>query len=98
MRVAVLDNSGHLVAVKTTTKPKPTDVDAGDLPVGGKFKWNGKTFIPVGFGFGKPKRPTVDRDRATYLLIRALLDGKPIPQECRDWCRWYETHNERKQG
>jgi hypothetical protein len=48
----------------------------------------------VGFGQGKPKRPDVDRDRAVYLLIKALIDGAPIPQECRTWCAWYEKHGQ----
>lgn len=95
MRVAVLDDKGRLVAVRNVSKPKPADVDAGDLPADGRYYYDAgrATFIPVGFGNGKIKRPAVDRDRAFYLLTTALTEGRPIPQECRDWCRWYERHN-----
>src|SRR3546814_1596930 len=69
------------------------DVPCGDLPADGTYYHNGKTFVPVGFGHVKPRRPDVDRDSTVYLLIKALLDGTPIPQECRNWCDWYEKYN-----
>jgi hypothetical protein len=96
MRVAVLDPRGRLTGTREVDKPKRGDIDAGDLPADGSYKWIGTTFVPVGFGFGKPKPPGVDRDRAVFLLIRALTEGRPIPQECRDWCNWWERHHERK--
>lgn len=92
MRVAVLDKNGKLIGARNVAKPKPDDVDAGDLPANGKYTWNGKTFIPEGFGHGKPRAPKVDRDKAFYHAMTALLDGRPIPQEVRDWCAWYERH------
>lgn len=92
MRVAVLDDQKRLVGARTVTKPKPTDIDAGDLRADGSYYWSGQTFTPVGHGHGKPAKPPVDRDRAVYLMMRALLDGKPIPQEVRDWCDWYERY------
>src|SRR3546814_9050647 len=61
-----------------------TGVQTCALPI------SGSTFIPRGHGFGKPKRPGVERDHAIYLLMRALIKGQPIPQECADWCEWYE--------
>lgn len=96
MRVAKLDDRNRLVGTTEKKKPGPKDIDAGDLRADGSYKWDPrqKTFIPVGFGFGKPKPPSVDKDRAIYMALRALLDGRPIPQECRDWCDWYERHHD----
>lgn len=95
MRVAKLDQRGHLIGERQASKPKADDVEIGDLPVDGSYKYDvkRKTFVPVNHGFGKPMRPGVDRDRAMYLLIKALVDGRPIPQECRDWAAWYERYN-----
>lgn len=95
MRVAQLDGRGRLVGEKHKAKPGKSDIDIGDLPADGSYFWDAKarTFVPVGFGHGKPKPPGVDRDRAVYLLMTALIDGRPIPQECRDWCDWYERYH-----
>ena len=92
MRVAVFDAKGRLVGVRNVQKPRLGDVDAGDLPADGQYRWTGKTFEPVGYLAGKPKAPAVNRDRATFLALRALLNGHPIPQEVRDWCDWYERN------
>lgn len=91
-RVATLDANGVLIGVRNISKPKNTDVECGDLPADGSYRWDGKTFIPLGFGQGKPKRPTVSRDRAIYLTFKALIAGNPIPEECRTWCDWFERH------
>lgn len=93
MRVAVLDPRKRLINTRTVKSAKPDDIDAGDLPADGSYWWNGQTFIPVGFGAGKPQRPEVDRDRAVYLMMRAMLDGTPVPHECRAWCDWYARHH-----
>lgn len=100
MRIARLDDRGHLIGARDVKSPKPDDIDCGDLPADGSYKWDAanRTFVPLGFGFGKVTMPKVDRDRAVYLLIKALTEGNPIPQECREWCDWYEQHNERKDG
>lgn len=94
MRVAVLDAQGVLIGAKETDKPKKGAVPCGDLPANGKYRWDagGQKFIPVGFGHGKPKRPEVDRDRAVYLALKALLEGRPLPQEVRTYVEWYERH------
>ena len=100
MRIARLDDRGRLIGAREVKSPKVDDIDCGDLPADGSYKWDTKAraFVPVGFGFGKPTPPGVDRDRAVYLLIKALTEGKPIPQECLDWCAWWERHHERKGG
>lgn len=96
MRVAKLDDKNRLIGTTEKKKPGANDIDAGDLRADGSYKWDPKqkTFIPAGFGFGKPKPPSVDKDRAIYMALRALLDGRSIPQECRDWCAWYERHHD----
>lgn len=91
IRVAVLQKNGLLTGVVMKAALGPNDVDAGDLRADGTYRWTGSTFVPLGHGHGKPKRPDVGRDRAVYLLMRALLEDKPIPQECADWCAWYEN-------
>ena len=90
MKIAKLDENGVLIGTIKRAKPRKGDVDCGDLPTDGKYFWNGDTFIPVGFGQGKPKPPAVSRDRAVYLMMRAAIDGTPVPQECSIWCDWYE--------
>lgn len=94
VRVAILDETKRLVGARTVSKPAKDDIEIGDLVPDGRYYLhpNG-AFVPVGFGMGKPKRPPVDRDRATFLALRALMDGKPIPHEVRLWCDWYERHN-----
>lgn len=94
MRVAVFDEKNRLTGVRNVQKPKAGDVDAGDLPADGSYYWDAarRAFIPVGFGHGKVRAPSTSRDRAMYLLMTALIEGRPIPQECRDWCNWYERH------
>lgn len=96
MRVAVLDKAGRLVGSREVADPLPDDIDAGDLPADGTYKWfhKNKQFVPVGFGFGKPRRPGVDRDRAVYLALSALIDGRPIPQEVKNWRDWYKVNHE----
>ena len=98
MRVAILDKAGRLVGSRQTDDPSPNDIEYGDLPQDGTYKWVSKDsrFVPVNFGFGKPRRPGVDRDRAIYLALAALIDGRPIPQDVRTWCDWYKQNHEVK--
>lgn len=96
-RVAVLDGDGKLVGFKTVKTPKPADLtveDECDLPTDGSYRWDERTraFLPVGHVLKKPARPPVSQDYALYLMLRALLDGTPIPEECRQWCGWYREN------
>ena len=95
MRVAVLDEKGLMIgAYDAAPGDDATDlINAGDLPADGSYRWDGQTFIPMGHGHGKPTRRTVGSDKAVYLFMRAMIDGTPIPQECADWCTWYERFN-----
>lgn len=90
MRVAVLDRRGFLIGAKEVKKPKDVDIDCGDLPTDGSYRFVDGVFVPKGFGKGKPRRSGVDRDRAVYEALTALIEGRPIPQEVRDWCAWYK--------
>lgn len=92
MRVAVIDPKGWLVGARETDKPGKGAIDAGDLPADGSYRWDGERFIPRGHGHGKPNKSQTGHLRATALLIRALTNGTPIPQECRDWADWYERN------
>lgn len=67
--------------------------DDCDLPED-KYKWTGNEFIPLGFGFKRPvvSKGTITRDHAIYLALKALVDGNPIPHECKKWVLWYEQN------
>jgi hypothetical protein len=91
MPVAILDKNGFLIG-KREGNPNKEEIDPGDLPSDGRYFWKEGKFIPVGFGNGKPSHPNVGKDEALYLALTALLDNRSIPQECRDWCNWYERH------
>jgi len=90
MRVAILDDNKVLIGAADQSSVTSDDIDAGDLPTDGTYFWDGEKFMPVGRGRGKPLNPPVDSGRANYLLMRAVINGTPIPQECIDWCAWYE--------
>lgn len=91
IRVAILDKSGRLVGEKMVVGRLLTgEIEAGDLPIDGSYKWTGTEFIPLGHGHGKPSNPPVTMAHAVYLMMRAMVNGQPIPQECADWCAWYE--------
>ena len=90
MRVAILDKNNFLVGSKEVKKPKKGDIDCGDLPDNGSYWYVDGAFSPRGFGKGKPKRAPIDRDRAVYELMSALIEGREIPQECIGWCAWYK--------
>ena len=68
----------------------PDDCDL--LP--NKYKWTDKGFMPLGFGFPRPKpmQNGITKDHADYLFMKALINGTPIPQECKDWVNWYEEN------
>lgn len=91
-RVAELDEHGVLVGARTVKRLHASHIECGDLPADGRYRWDGRTFIPLGFGKGKPDRAPIDRDRVMFYLVDALTEGKPIPQECRDWARWYKRN------
>ena len=50
-----------------------------------QYKWNGACFQKLGTGFGKPvKLPNgVSAEQAQYLFFKAVIEGKPIPVECK---------------
>lgn len=93
-QIAVLDDKLTLVGYKEVTSLGDDDVDVGmecDLPVDGTYKYDPqeKTFVPLGHGFGKPKRAPVPDSLVLYILASKM---KNPPQEIRDWCGWYEEN------
>lgn len=95
--VAVLDAQARLVGYRRTVTPEPGEVivpETCDLPPDGTYKWDGAAFVPLGFGFGKPARPPVPQDYAVFLMMKSMLAD--LPDECRQWCDWYETNMRRR--
>jgi len=93
-KIAVLDNKMVLVGYKEVSTLKDEHIDVGmecDLPDDGSYKWDAanKTFVPMGHGFGKPKRPPIPDSLVTYIMASKM---KNPPQEVRDWCKWYEEN------
>ena len=101
MKIAILDKNNILVGYdnrESVGTLKDVEVpDDCDLTLH-KYRWTGSTFMPLGFGHGRPspKPEGVDKDNVFYLLIKALANDKPIPSECKEWARWYEQSIKRK--
>lgn len=96
-RLAVLTDGNVLVGARSRGK----GIDIGDLPTDGTYKYDPETesFVPLGFGFGKPRRPSVSRDAMLFLLVDALVEGAPLPEECREWRDWYRDEiRKREEG
>lgn len=95
VRVAVLDGNKVLVGEEMSTDG---GLEIGDLPCDGSYKWDPDhaTFVPMGFGFGKPAPPPVGQDHMLFLLVNALVGGKPIPVECTQWRDWYRDNLQRR--
>ncbi len=93
--IARLDKDGFLIGytqIKKATKKHVVVPENCDLPVDGSYRWNGKTFIPRGHGYGKPARPPVASDYAMFLMMKAILAGTDLPAECREWVAWYKKN------
>lgn len=104
-RIAVLDPDGHLVNARqvseTTMKlnDHEVDVDPGDLPLDGTYKWDGevKSFIPLGHNIPlKSKRPPVSQDYAFYLAMREMQKHFQLPQETCDYLDWFEANLQKR--
>lgn len=59
-----------------------------------KYKWTGNGFMALGFGYPRPTPlPNgITKDHAFYLMMKANVEGKPIPDECAKWVKWYEDN------
>ena len=91
MRVAVLDDQGRLVGAREVKKPKAGDIDCGDLPADGTYRFVDGAFYPLGHGFPRvAAQPPVTADRALYDLILSL--GDAAPSTSRAWAAWYGQH------
>lgn len=88
MPKALLDEKGVLIG-----HSDEGDIECGDLPCNGMYRYVDGRFIPRGHGMGKPARDQISLDMAVYLLMRSVINGEPVPQECEQWCAWYKaTH------
>ena len=108
MRVAILDKNKVLIgfsAINSKGYDESGNSVEGQVKVPddcdlalNKYRWTGSTFMPLGFGHGRPspKPEGVDKDNVFYLLMKALVNDKPIPSECKEWVRWYEQSIKRK--
>lgn len=96
MKKAILDKDNVLIGFKEVKKLKDGDIDggAGDLDTNHKYKWTGKEFMALGFGFPRPipLEKGITKDHVFYLLMKALTTGTPIPIECNYWVAWYEDN------
>lgn len=65
-----------------------------------QYKWTGVTFQKLGTGFGKPKKlPNgVTQEHATYLFYKAVIEGNPIPSDCKEVLVDYYEENLKKRN
>lgn len=87
IRCAVLDENNVLIGCVEKTKMLKKDIDIGDLPTDATYKYVNYTFIPVGFGKGKPRASKYSRDEILAMLIESIHQGRHIPSECMDWVK-----------
>ncbi len=102
MKIAILDDNKILTGYDISGNEDkhelfvtvPDDCDLGL----NKYRWTGSTFMPLGFGHGKPspKPEGIDKDWVFYLMMKSLVNNKPIPSECGDWVRWFEQSIKKK--
>lgn len=95
--IAVLDKFNVLIGFTTVPRIRKGDVEVPfdcDLDTNEKYRYDEdtKSFIPRGMMVGKPPRCQVPQELAIFLLMKALVRGEPIPQECADYVKWYEEN------
>ncbi len=97
-RISVISEDGHLVGSKeveddAVLSPTEADIDPGDLPLDGTYKWDGNAFIPLGHGIPlKVKRPPIPDTYAMYLAIKKVHSEFGLGQQVVDWLDWYEAN------
>jgi len=94
--VAVIDSktkilTGYLVKEKASGEDVVVPDDCG-LSTNNQYKWDGKSFVPLGHGFKKPARPSVSMDYALFSFMSAVIYGTPIPEHCKQWMIWYKEN------
>ena len=77
--VAVIDSktkilTGYLVKEKASGEDVVVPDDCG-LSTNNQYKWDGKSFVPLGHGFKKPARPSVSMDYALFSFMSAVIYG-----------------------
>lgn len=51
-----------------------------------EYRWDEKCFQRLGTGHGKPRKfvNNVSKEHAEYLFFKAVIEGKPIPHDCKE--------------
>ena len=95
IQIAKLDKDNRLVGYRRVKKKNKDHVvvpEGCDLPTDGSYRWDSKSFVPLGHGYGKPARSPIASDYAVFLMMRALLNEESLPAECRAYVAWYEEN------
>ncbi len=92
--VAILDGNKCLIGARRKAKIGKGDIvlpDDCDLAMDGRYKWDGKAFVPLGHGFGPVvARPPVSEAAVLYMLVEQL--GDAAPAKAREWADWYASN------
>lgn len=87
---AKLDSSGLFLGLEEVKELLDSDIELGEdcgLKAG-KYRWDGKTFLPLPKSQQKAAPDVPSYEQALYALIK---DMKKPPAECLEWAKWYET-------
>lgn len=95
---SVLNNSKQLIGRREADEGElplanETDIDCGDLPLDGSYKFNEakKNFVPLGHGLVRvASRPPLSESLALFYVIRSLGDN--VNKKASDWADWYEKN------
>jgi|APSaa5957512535_1039671.scaffolds.fasta_scaffold09299_4 hypothetical protein len=63
-----------------------------DLSTEGKYKCVDGAFVPLGFGFGKPKplKKGLTKEMVFYHIVKSVVNKTDPPAECAEWLEWFE--------
>jgi hypothetical protein len=105
VRIAMFDMNMRLIGsreVAAGSVEALSGIDPGDLPLNGTYKYNEerRSFIPLGFGFGKVK--TNQPNSTEYVLamvidhLTTLAPPETISPEIIDWRAWYAKNMQKR--
>jgi hypothetical protein len=97
--VAVLDELNRFIGIEVVPEEEvdgrivvPPDID---LPDDGSYRWDkpSQAFVSVvQAAASQAQVPPIPESYAFYLALDALLEGRPIPDDCRQYRDWYTRH------
>jgi hypothetical protein len=102
--IALLDQAGVLTGYE--------EVEAGEVPgrvgripvpdgcdlVPGKYRWDGKSFIPINQNKQDAAAADPDAMRAIAHALMAIRDGEPLPPDTLQWLHFYQTSFDNRKG